>query len=226
MRVWRMTYKHSTLSLSHTHTESLSLSLTLSHTHTQSLSLSLTHTHTHTHRLSLSHSLSHTHTQSKSIQKKHYSDFWRFMRFREQVWKKSHTYTQPNIKKYYSDFWRFMRFSEQAWKNKTKNTLSSSSSFQIVCSILTRLVDVFTPPPPSVFQHQFKVAHGPLPNRCHWMSKLPSVACCLQQQVYPSLIVMYDWHCDPSIISLSTMGECLCFIRGTITKQTYSFFCF
>ena len=71
-----------TLSLSHTHTLSLSLSHTLSHTHTHthSLSLSLTLSHTqctltltlsltHTHTISLSHthSLSHSHTHTLSL---------------------------------------------------------------------------------------------------------------------------------------------------------------
>ena len=75
--------KPHSLSLSHTHTHSLThlltLSLSLIHTHTHTLSLSLTHTlslsltHTLTrslsltHTLSLSHSLTHTHTLSLSL---------------------------------------------------------------------------------------------------------------------------------------------------------------
>ncbi len=57
-----------TLSLSHTHTHTHALSLSLTHTralslsHTHTRSLSLSHTHTHTHTRSLSLSFTHTHT--------------------------------------------------------------------------------------------------------------------------------------------------------------------
>ena len=58
------------LSLSHTHTRthtpyhSLTLSLSHTHAHTISLTLSLKHTHTHAHTISLTHCLTHTHTHT------------------------------------------------------------------------------------------------------------------------------------------------------------------